>query len=345
MKKMNLRYSIVTLLVIFSLSACTLPGFSTPTPFSFPTPDKTMTALFEPTQEAPATSAPKDTDAPQAATDVPTEAPEATATEQVAEPTATEKAEEPTATVEPTASYAGPVKRSGPAVTAYYLSSRPTIDGDLYDWDAPIQRVINKVVYGADKHSGELDASGTVVVGWDEDYLFIGFRVKDDKYVQEATGKNLYKGDSVEILFDGVVSGDFYYQGMSNDDYQIGISPGKGGIALYQGGNKLAAWDATGEETSGPPEAYIWYPTFKTGSTSQIKIGVLESGAGYQVELKIPWSLLNVSPYSGAHYGFALSISDNDKPGTTQQQSMVSNVSTRYFADPTTWGDLYLKPK
>lgn len=341
MNKKNLHYSIVTLMVIFSLSACTLPGFSTPTPFSFPTPDKTMTALFEPTQEAPATSAPRNTDVPQQeATDVPTEAPEATAPE----PTATEKTEEPTATVEPTVSYAGPVKRSGPSVTAYYLTSRPTIDGDLYDWDAPIQRVINKVVYGADKHSGELDASGTVVLGWDEDYLFIGFRVKDDKYVQEATGKNLYKGDSVEILFDGVVSGDFYHQGMSNDDFQIGISPGKGGIAIYQGGNKLAALDATGGESSGPPEAYIWYPTFKAGSTSKIKIGVLESGAGYQVELRIPWNLLNVSPKSGAHYGFALSISDNDKPGTTQQQSMVSNVSTRYFADPTTWGDLYLKP-
>lgn len=340
MKSKIFRKLLILCTVIFSLSACTLPGFSTPTPFSFPTPDQTMTALFEPTQEAPATSAPEDTDVPQA-TAIPTDSPdEPTATDEP-EPTATDKAVDPTATTKPTESYVGPIKRDGPTVSADYLKSPPTIDGDLYDWDAPIQRVINYVVYGADKHSGELDSSGTVVLGWDEDYLYIGFRVKDDKYVQEASGKNLYKGDSVEILFDAVVAGDYYYQGMSLDDFQIGVSPGKGGIAVINGAGKLAVASATGSS----PENYVWYPSGKSGSTSKIKMGVLEGGQGYQVELAISWKFLGVDPYSGAHYGFALSISDNDKPGTTNQQTMVSNVSTRYFADPTTWGDLYLKPK
>jgi len=343
MDRRPLRYTILTLWIIFSLSACTLPGFSTPTPFSFPTPDKTMTALFEPTQEAPATSVPEDTDVPQE-TEIPTDTPGPTATEE-AEPTATEVEEEPTATVKPTESYAGPLKRSGPSVTAYYLSSPPTIDGLLADMDVPIQRVITHAVYGADKISGDLDSSGTIVIGWDETNLYLGFRVKDEKYVQEATGKNIYQGDSVEILFDAVVAGDFYYQGMSNDDYQIGVSPGKGGIGLFLGGNKLAAVNPTGCTSCGTPEAYIWYPTFKAGATSKIKIGVNEGGQGYQVELAIPWSLLGTTPYNGAHYGFALSISDNDKPGTVKQQSMVSNVPGRYFLDPTTWGDLYLKPK
>ena len=55
-----------------------------------------MTALFEPTQEAPATSVPEDTDVPQE-TEIPTDTPGPTATEE-AEPTATEVEEEPTAT-------------------------------------------------------------------------------------------------------------------------------------------------------------------------------------------------------------------------------------------------------
>ncbi len=57
MDKIKLRHIIVVSIVLVVLTGCTLPGFSTPTPFSFPTPDKTMTALFEPTQAVAATSA------------------------------------------------------------------------------------------------------------------------------------------------------------------------------------------------------------------------------------------------------------------------------------------------
>ncbi len=75
-----------------------------------------------------------------------------------------------------------------------------------------------------------------------------------------------------------------------------------------------------------------------------MKIVAKEGGEGYQVEMKIPWSELGVAnPSSGDHYGFALSINDNDNAGTLKQQSVVSNVAGRYYADPTTWGDLYLK--
>lgn len=344
MDRKGIRYSIVAIFIIFSLTACTLPGFSTPTPFSFPTPDKTMTALFEPTEEVPATSAATSTEAPQA-TEVPTDTPEpsATPTEEAAEPTATETPEEPTPTVDATESLAGPVSRSGPSVTAYYINQPPTIDGGLYDWDVPIQRVIDKVVFGADKHSGEADASGTVVVGWNENKLFLGFRVKDDKYVQEATGKNIFKGDSVEILIDAVVSADYYLAELSTDDYQLGITPGKGGFTFLGGANKLAALASTGCDPC--PEAYLWYPVGAEGPVDMIDIGVKDTGKGYQVELAIPWRLFNIEPYDGAHYGFVLSISDNDNAGTTKQQSMVSNVSTRNFLDPTSWGDLYLEPK
>jgi len=57
MGKIKFHHFIVAIIILSGLTACTLPGFSTPTPFSFPTPDKTMTALFEPTQAVPATSA------------------------------------------------------------------------------------------------------------------------------------------------------------------------------------------------------------------------------------------------------------------------------------------------
>lgn len=342
MKKFTPRHLIVAVLVLSVLSGCTLPGFSTPTPFSFPTPDKTMTALFEPTQAVPATSAsgdstqPSDSDSdggqatatPKA---VPTNTPEATATEETLDPTTTDEAE---------ISYAGPAVRSGQSITATYINENINIDGDLYEWDPPIQKVINYVVYGAANWTGELDCSGTVVAGWDEDYLYIGVRVKDDKYVQEAVKEKIYLGDSIEIVFDRYVSADYYLQAMTADDYQIGISPGQYGIeSCYIINGKV-----TSSCTPQPPQAYMWMPKANAGKKTEIKIGALESGQGYQVEFKIPWDLLGVAnPASGDHYGFAISISDNDKAGTLTQQSMVSNVPTRFFSNPTSWGDLYLK--
>ena len=360
MRKIKFRYFIVTIAILFGLTACTLPGFSTPTPFSFPTPDKTMTALFEPTQAVPATSAAdadsstngdgQDANGGDEEKDLPTETPKATATAEV--PTATE---EPAETAEPTAvSYVGPAVRSGPSIIADFVDPNSVTDGDLSDWNLPIQKVITHVVYGADEYDDEDDISGSVVAGWDNNFLYLGIRVKDDKYVQQATKEQIYLGDSIEILFDRYVSDDYYLQAMTSDDYQIGISPGKCiGTCLisFITTGKVASPLFPGDPTSipntlDPPEAYIWFPKTEAGRTTDIKIGAvgMGSGSGYQIEFKIPWDLLGVStPAIGDHYGFAISISDNDNVGDKEQQTVVSNVPTRYFADPTTWGDLYLE--
>ncbi len=351
MDKIKFRHFIVAVSILFGLTACTLPGFSTPTPFSFPTPDKTMTALFGPTQVELATSAASESEEDIQKTntaEVPSDTPQPSATEEP--PTATD---EPIDTVEPTVGYGGPAVRSGPSIVADYMNQKPNIDGGLYDWKPKIQKVITHVVYGAANHDGKLDSSATVVAGWDEDFLYLGFRVKDDKYVQIATEEKIYLGDGIEILFDRYVSYDYYLQAMTADDYQIGISPGKGGIVYYISGGKVASMSFSNPTPTpcaptpcapNPPEAYIWFPKTEAGETTKIKIGVLETGEGYQIELKIPWSLLGVTnPSVGDHFGFALSINDNDKAGTKEQQTVVSNVPTRFYADPTTWGDLYLR--
>jgi len=338
MNKIKLRHIIVAVIVITILTGCTLPGFSTPTPFSFPTPDKTMTALFEPTQEAPATSASSEggekTSTPKA---VATSTPKPTATGEL-DLTKTPQVSETPASTEVT--FEGPDVRSGPSISADYLDKNLNIDGDLYEWDAPIQKVINYAVFGADKWSDAEDCSGTVVAAWDEDYLYIGVRVKDEKYVQEAKKEQIYLGDSIEILFDRYVSADYSLHTMSADDYQLGISPGQYGISTCMIINGKVATGCTPQ----PPQAYLWFPKVDAGKKTEVKIGSLESGKGYQVEFKIPWSLLGVAyPSSGDHYGFAISINDNDLAGKLKQQTVVSNVPGRFYSDPTTWGDLYLK--
>ena len=344
MKKRKLRTIFLITIMIVMLTGCTLPGFSTPTPFFFPTPDKTMTALFEPTQAVPATSAPEDT---------PTgsEGGEATATAKVV--TTNTQETEPTSEIPDTntpppapaatntpVSYVGPAVRSGPSVKATKRTFPITIDGSQTEWTVPWQYVIDLAVFGGGNWTNEDDCSGDIKAVWDEDYLYFVVKVKDDKYVQEGSKEKIYLGDSIEIVFDRYVSGDYYLQAMTADDYQIGISPGRYGIEVCAVVNGKVSAACTPE----PPEAYMWAPKIYAGSKTEIKIAAVEVASGYQVEFKVPWSLIGVTnPNTGDHYGFAISISDNDKEDELIQQSMISNVSTRFYADPTTWGDLTLQ--
>ena len=145
----------------------------------------------------------------------------------------------------------------------------------------------------------------------------------DDSYVQIASGADIYKGDSIEVLFDSDLWGDFAVRSLSNDDFQIGISAGK-------------------DEIGGDKSAYLWYPSGKAGDLGDVKIGSVASKGVYRVEFAIPWKTLGVTPAAGGQFGFGLSISDNDKSGTKEQQTMISNLEGRNFLDPGTWGTLTL---
>jgi len=329
MNSLRRKFSLAVVVLFLGVLACNY--FVSPTPIVIvvtSTPDFTMTAiidLLQISQQTAAALAPTSTsDAGQGAaiqavasdTPTPTETPTLTSTPI---PTNTPV---PTITLTPTVSYAGPVMRPGTSIAAAYVADSPNLDGELSDWDAAIYPA-SYPVYGAGKISEEIDLSANVMVTWDESYLYVGARVKDDQYHQNATGKYLFRGDSVEILLDTRVGADYYLNVLSDDDYQLGVSPGN----PSKGNN---------------PEAYLWYPAGVAGPRSNVSIGVMGTANGYHIELAIPWGLFGVNPYAGQHFGFAFSVSDNDTGSENVQQSMISNVPTRYLPQPMTWGDLTL---
>ena len=216
----------------------------------------------------------------------------------------------------------GPTTHGGPSVSALYVSPSPIIDGNYSDWTR-VSYPISSVVYGSGYYLDEDDISGSFQVGWDATHLFIGIEVIDNKFVQISSGQYLYLGDSIEILFDTDVSGDFEDASLSFDDHQLGISPGS---------------PATGQL----PEAYIWYPSSKRGATSVVEMAVVMTSTGYKIEAAIPFSLFGAFAAPEQHFGFAISISDNDTLGAQWQQTMVSNVATRKLSNPLTWGDIVL---
>lgn len=312
------------LLGVFALTmvalACNFPFVSSPTPIVFPTPDLTMTAVFNPTLTSPAVIFPTQTSPPAWISPTPTppgQLPTSTLTATPLPPTPT-----PTKTASPTRSYAGPGMRPKFSMIGVYFSTAPTIDASLEEWNLDRYR-IEKVVYGKNNHSGEDDLSGRAMIAWDEKNLYLGIRVIDDKYVQKASGSNLFKGDSLDILVDTDVPSDYYLGALNGDDYQLGISPGSPLIRQNL-------------------EAYLWYPKSIEGGQDNVSIASRARDDGYVVEAAIPWSVFDVSPYTGQHFGFAFSISDNDNPNENLQQSMVSFVPIRILTDPTTWGDLTL---
>ncbi len=293
-------------LLALVLSACTLPGAASPTPFSFPTPNLTLTAIFAPTASPAATTEPPPTPAVTNII-VQTDTPEVSATQ-------------PAPGTQPAAS---DVRPNGLPVTADFLSSPPAIDGDLSDWTGNVYSA-NQIVFGASSWTGGADCSATYSVGWDSANLYLAIRVTDDKFVQVASGRTLFKGDSAELLFDADLLGDFNTQPLSEDDFQIGMSPGNFG--------------------SLPPSAYRWFPANQEAALTTADVKAMKSDAGYNLEVRFPWAVFGVNPVSNRHYGFVLSISDNDTAGTSVQQSMVSGVSSRVLTNTTTWGTLVLGP-
>ena len=311
---------VVVSLLFLAMLACNFPFISSPTPIVFPTPDLTMTAVFNPTVTSAPVVFPTQTSQPAWLSPTPTpmgQLPSATPTNTPLPPTST-----PTITATPTRSYAGPDMRPKFSMEAYYFSTAPTIDGSLEDWNLDRYRIEN-VVFGKSNYDGINDISGRGMIGWDSNKLFIGIRVLDNKYVQNSKGTNLYKGDSLDFLLDADVSSDYYLGELNWDDYQIGISPGS---------------PAPNDER----EAYLWYPKADEGKLEGVAIAARSKDDGYVVEASIPWSVFEVSPAEGQHYGFTFSISDNDNRQKNVQQSMVSYVPIRTLTDPTTWGDLTL---
>jgi len=287
-----------------TLLSCILPGTTSPTPFAFPTPDLTLTAAFAPSATSPIATR----TLPTANTSTPTP------TQLLLGATPGASGTSSPATLD--------TRPNGSPVEAALLETPPTVDGDLADW-TDLGRELAHVVFGASNWTGAGDASGRDRVRWTEQGLYLALQITDQTRVQVSSGRNMFKGDIVELQLDSDLTGDFFSNSLTSDDYQIGLSPGNFG--------SLAS------------EAWRWYPIGLAGSLSGVSLKAVTTTEGYNLEAMIPWTVFGVTPDAGDRFGFALSISDNDLTGAPVQQSLVSSASTRTLTNPTTWGTLILK--
>lgn len=307
------RLWIVSTVLILLMMACNLPSSAEqPTP-SEPTPNMTMTALFSIVTKTPGISPPvvvataTSGNAPSATQALPTNT-----SQPVIISTATSGLPLVTNTPNPTEQ----TRPAGKAIAAF-MSTAPKLDGPWDEWTATAYPA-RFAVFGKSEIASKEDLEGSYRVGWDDSNLYLAVKVYDEKYVQNATGVDLFKGDAIELLFDVDLMGDASSTQLNSDDYQLVFSPGKGSV-------------------SGDKETYLFYPANVAGPRTQVKIAAVYGGGILRAEIAIPWSVLGVSPSSGKQFGFAVSMGDNDNESQNVLQSMVSNAQNRSLSDPTTW--------
>jgi len=308
------RFGVVSLLLIGAILACNLPGRDAqPTP-SEPTPNMTMTALFSIVTKAPAISTPVSPAATSTtgAGVINTQPPAASPTTGITPLPLVTTTPLPTAELRPAGKF-----------TANFMTTPPTLDGKWDEWTNTAYPA-RFIVFGRENVSDKADLEGSFRVGWDNANLYLATKVYDEKYVQNASDVNVFKGDSIELLFDVDLIGDVNSIELNSDDYQLVFSSGKGSI-------------------TGVKETYLYNPSNVAGPRTTVKIAAVYEAGVIRTEIAIPWSVLGVSPTSGKQFGFALSMNDNDNESQNIQQSMISSVQNRAFRDPTTWALLELK--
>jgi hypothetical protein len=212
------------------------------------------------------------------------------------------------------------------AVTAQPVNQPVQLDGALNEWaDFPTYESAFRV-FNSESWDQTDDVRAIWRLGWDQDNLYVAVQVEDDIHVQTQSGSTIFKGDGVSLQIDTELDAD-PGPGLSPDDYQINLSPGD------FANNPPAAYRFRGDDSGNLIDL--------VGHT--IQVASRPSGNGYTLEAAIPWHDIGVSPAPGSRMGISLNVNDNDTPGAAVQEVMMSQVSTRKFNDPSSWGLINLQ--
>jgi hypothetical protein len=283
-----------------------------------------VAAMFAPEDEVAPTAAPQD---------VVTTAAVAATPETVTPEAATATTATPTTAAEVAAGTFVEPEFASPPTKAEFTATPMTIDSFEDEWTTELYWESEHEVFGADTIDDVADLSATWRVAWDRDFLYFYARVDDDVVAQVNTGADLFKGDAVAFYFDNDPSNDTPGGQLGDDNVAFFFAPELGGqnwvrlIPTPNGGG----FGADGAVTF-DPELQV---------SADILVDV------YEVEARVPWRLLGVTdPQPGQRFRMTLDVSDNDTPGVSQQEAMISNSVNRTVegqAFPLAWEELILE--
>lgn len=211
---------------------------------------------------------------------------------------------------------------NGTVIFAYRAETAPLIDGDLGEWTGTNYPVPYKVYDPDNTWTGPDDLAADFRISWDADFLYLAVQVTDDIHAQNESSDTIFKGDDVDLQIDADLAGDFTLDSLSEDDGQVGLSPGN--------------------LQNHSPESYIWLPAHRETSNTGINIAATKTTRGYNLESAIPWAALGGRPEPETPVGLNVNISDNDDVNNAVQQVMISTSPNRTWSNPQTWGTLII---
>ncbi|MBM3705866.1 MAG: hypothetical protein FJW66_05005 [Actinobacteria bacterium] len=202
--------------------------------------------------------------------------------------------------------------QNGAPLFSFKAYSPPVIDGVIDEWSIYDKASISNPTIKKENFTSISDCSGLIYTCWDDTAFYFAIQVTDDVYNQSFTGNQINNGDSISLVFDTDLSGDYNIPFYNSDDEHIDFSAGSfSGI---------------------PPEAFIYFPS---RTPKGIEMKSAQSKNGYALEVKLPWeNFASYGPNDMAVLGFTASIFDTDNLESTELavssslQFEINNLST-----------------
>lgn len=202
----------------------------------------------------------------------------------------------------------------------------PEIDGVMSDgeWDncMPILFDSKNQIQQISDWRGEEDLSGTAYAKWDDDYLYMAYKIRDNVHFQNFSGQDIWKGDSVQLAIDGGRNN----HSASGHSFQFGFA--------LSDDDEVRKW------------CWIAPQEYQKGSCDYINAKMKKEGNETVYEFAIPWKeLLNDNRTAEEHgyVGISTLINDNDGADRRGWMEFMSGVGNGQ--NPQKFGELVLIKK
>lgn len=175
-----------------------------------------------------------------------------------------------------------------------------TADNDLKSWAGLKHFVLDKrdQILPPDPNlgwRGPSDLSATISTAWNDQYLYILADVRDDIFVQNQTGTEIWRDDSLQFAFDTLNDAQENQPVYDNNDHEFTAA--------------LTSQRPVVARLMGPPK-------MTRGVLTTVKSNMQRVPGGVVYQLAIPWNeLAPLTPSKGRIFGFDLIANDNDGGG------------------------------
>ena len=141
---------------------------------------------------------------------------------------------------------------------------------------------------------GSDDLSMELFTGWDNQFFYFMADVTDNVHFQPYTGKDYWRGDSLQLAFDTMNDASSATPGYNSNDYEFG---------LFQNKDNTVFWDGT---IAGK---------LINQSSNETRVSISRQNSKTIYRTAIPWSKLKLTSEAGMIFGFSCVANDNDGGG------------------------------